>query len=134
PGLRPGPRPGTWICEADGALMVRVPAGVFIMGAPRSSSSEDAEGMPAHEVVTGAFFVDVYEVTNRQYARFLAAVAQSGHATCPRDEPAQKDHRPLDWGTEDYAARSPGEDYPVCGLDWFDARAYCAWAGKRLPT
>jgi formylglycine-generating enzyme required for sulfatase activity len=125
---------GKFFSAFDGVELAFVPSGAFTMGAATSASTEDAEAMPAHEVVLEAFYIEVTEVTNARYARFLAAIAEKGHATCPKGEPADKDHRPLDWGTERYKERSPGDDYPVCGVDWFDARAYAAWAGKRLPT
>lgn len=118
----------------DGEELAFVPSGACTVGAPTSWSTEDPEAMPDHEVAVGAFFIDIHEVTNGRYARFLAAIAEKGHATCPASEPEGKDHRPLDWGTERYKERSPGDDYPVCGVDWYDARAYAAWAGKRLPT
>jgi formylglycine-generating enzyme required for sulfatase activity len=138
PGLKRGARPGEFVSSKDGAPMVLVPAGTFTMGVAVTSTTDDMEAMPAHEEKTGAFFIDVFEVTNGRYAKFLAALAVSGHATCPKDEPKDKDHHPLDWGTPAYddpkTGTSPGSDYPVAGIDWYDARAYAAWAGKRLPT
>ncbi len=123
-----------FVSTTDGEELALVPSGAFTMGVPTTSSTDDPEAMPAHEVSLAAFFIDVHEVTNGRYARFLAAISEKGHASCPKDEPAGKDHRPLDWGTERYRERSPGDDYPVCGVDWHDARAYAAWAGRRLPT
>ena len=137
-GLKPGAKPNEAVCEKDGAPMVLVPEGVFVMGVATSCSTDDVEAMPDHEVKTGRYWIDVYEVTNARYAKFLAAIAADGHKTCPKDEPENKDHKPLDWRTETYDdpvdGRSRGPDYPVCGVDWYDARAYAAWAGKRLPT
>jgi formylglycine-generating enzyme required for sulfatase activity len=119
----------------DGEEMAYVPSGAFILG-NTSQFIEDPEDFPEHQESTGPFFIDIHEVTNGRYAKFLAAIAlsDSAHSTCPPDEPRDKDHRPLDWGTKTYAEISPGDDYPVCGVDWYDARAYAAWAGKRLPT
>jgi formylglycine-generating enzyme required for sulfatase activity len=118
--------------------MVLVPEGAFTMGVATTCTTDDVEAMPEHEARTGRYFIDVDEVTNARYAKFLAAIASDGHKTCPKDEPANKDHAPLDWKTALYedakVGRSPGGDYPVCGVDWYDARAYAAWAGKRLPT
>jgi formylglycine-generating enzyme required for sulfatase activity len=134
-GVKAGAKPGEFVCEKDGAPMVLVPAGPFAMGCTKALSAiEGMEAVPDHVAKTGAYYIDVYEVTNARYARFLQAIATDGHKTCPRDEPKDKDHKPADWKTDVYALRSPGDDYPVCGIDWHDARAYCAWAGKRLPT
>ncbi|MBI3722351.1 formylglycine-generating enzyme family protein [bacterium] len=125
---------GELLWEKDGAPMALVSEGPFVMGAETTSSTEDAEAMPAHEERTEAFFIDRFEVTNGRYARFLSSIARVGHVLCPGDEPREKDHRPLDWGTAAYTERSAGDDRPVAGVDWHDARAYAAWAGKRLPT
>jgi formylglycine-generating enzyme required for sulfatase activity len=74
---------------------------------------------------TASFCVDRREVTNAQYAAFLAAV----DASAPKEPPGA-----CDWNTS-YApavAVDAGADLPVLGVDWCDAYAYCAWAGKRL--
>jgi len=91
---------GKLVSVADGAELAFVPSGAFLMGAKTSARTEDAEAMPAHEVFVESFYIDVTEVTNGRYARFLKAIAEKGHASCPKDEPSEKDHRPLDWGTE----------------------------------
>ncbi len=93
--------------------VARVPAGEFIMG---SNTHHDNE-RPQHIVYLDAFEIDRYEVTNAQYQRFVKAAGR---------EP------PLHWSGSDYP---PGQaDYPVVDVAWVDAEAYCAWAGKRLPT
>ncbi|MDT5295327.1 MAG: eukaryotic-like serine/threonine-protein kinase [Acidobacteriota bacterium] len=92
--------------------MVYVPGGEFIMG-----SDGDAYERPKHRVSVKPFFIDTYEVTCEDYAKFVRA---AGHAPPPL------------WtnGTypEGWARR------PVTGVTWYDAAAYAAWAGKRLPT
>ena len=62
-----------------------------------------------------AFYIDKYEVTNRQYQEFCKA----------------KNHPP-----SRYAKWPQFNDnrQPVVGISWNDAQAYCKWAGKRLPT
>lgn len=125
---------GKFFSTGDGVELAFVPSGAFTMGCDTGVSTDDPEAMPDHQVAVGAFFMEVIEVTNGRYARFLSAIAEKGHASCPKEEPKEKDHKPLDWGTERYKNRSSGDDYPVCGVDWWDARAYAAWAGKRLPT
>ncbi|WP_058868053.1 bifunctional serine/threonine-protein kinase/formylglycine-generating enzyme family protein [Chloracidobacterium thermophilum] len=90
--------------------MVLMPSGVFQMG---SQSAED----PAHQVTVRAFFIDKYEVTNAAYAAFVKA---TGHPAPP------------DWKNGTYPIGKA--NYPVGNVSWEDARAYAAWAGKRLPT
>jgi formylglycine-generating enzyme required for sulfatase activity len=106
-----------------------------------------ADEHPAHEVRLRAFSIDRTEVTNAQYRRFLEAGA-SGHRFCHPDEPKQKDHTPRYWKAFNplladaaYARTAPfsaatftADENPVVGVDWYDAFAFAAWAGKRLPT
>jgi formylglycine-generating enzyme required for sulfatase activity len=69
-----------------------------------------------------AFHIDRHPVTNVQFKRFLDA---SGYA--PRDA-----HNFLrDW--DNGAPRAGWENKPVTWVSLEDARAYAAWAGKRLP-
>lgn len=93
--------------------VVYVAAGDFSMG---SDSGRDDE-RPQHVVYLDAFEIDCYEVTNAQYRRFLRA---GGRAAPPY------------WNGDEYPAGQA--DYAVVGVSWADADAYCAWAGKRLPT
>jgi len=97
---------------ADQAVgdMVLMPAGTFLMG----SADGDPDELPVHEVRLQAFYMDRCEVTNAQFGVFFR---QTGRA-----EPAFW-HPELD-----------RPDEPVVGITWEDARAYAAWAGKRLPT
>jgi formylglycine-generating enzyme required for sulfatase activity len=91
----------------DGAPVVFIPAGKFTMG--------DGEDSPLREVYLDGFAIDRYEVTVSRYGKFLET---TGGLKPP-------DH----W---DEAA---GDDnFPIVGVNWHDADAYCRWAEKRLPT
>jgi formylglycine-generating enzyme required for sulfatase activity len=109
---RPPPPPG----EHPG--MVRVPAGTFLMGSPDGTGSNGEH--PQHSVYLDEFWIDQYEVTNRQYRQFCDAKGR----TYPSD-PGFSD-------MSDYFTNYP--DYPVVNVSWEDANAYAQWAGKRLPT
>jgi formylglycine-generating enzyme len=69
-----------------------------------------------------AFRIDTTEVTFAQYRRFVAAV--------PADAGAQAGI--CAFNTSLGPDVIGGDNEPVAGVDWCDARAYCAWAGKRL--
>lgn len=94
---------------------VLIPGGPFLMGT--NSERSDKYNQPEHSVVLPAYRIDKYPVTHAEYAKFVVST---------------KHRPPLDWvdGT------IPDEKYlyPVTMVTWYDARDYCAWEGKRLPT
>ncbi|MFQ5596760.1 MAG: formylglycine-generating enzyme family protein [Nitrospiria bacterium] len=93
--------------------MVSIPAGDFIMGENFTKKSLG----PRHSVFVDAFLIDRYHVTNAHYQVFVDAM---------RWLP------PPHWfGVRHPASKS---NHPVSFVNWFDASAYCKWAGKRLPT
>ncbi len=115
-----------------GTPMVLVPAGEFLMGSPVADTIASPTEKPQRKVRVKAFLIDKYEVPNAMYRKFLQDVAKYGHTWCPPSAPPEKDHRPgtmAFWGEEWNQARQP-----VTEVDWWDAAAYCTWAGKRLPS
>lgn len=103
---------------------VRVEGGSFWMGA----QDEDPQGQnydpeandyesPVRQVEVSTFLMGRYPVTVSEYARFIAA-AGSGEFRLP-----------YDWQQQ---LRYPNR--PAVGVSWYEAAAYCAWAGGRLPT
>lgn len=81
---------------------------------PWSREAFHDEG-PAHWVVMDAFYIDTYEVSNENYQQFMKA---TGHSS------------PAYW--DDPRLNRP--EQPVVGVNWNDAKAFCEWKGKRLPT
>jgi len=108
---------GDEVIGKDDALMVLIPAGEFQMGDALGDAFNEGNNdeRPVHTVYVDAFYMDVYEVTNEQYKKFMDA---TGHKA------------PGYWNNNSY--NEPKQ--PVVGVSWHDAIAYAEWAGKRLPT
>jgi Sulfatase-modifying factor enzyme 1 len=112
-----------------GSDMLRVPAGVFLMG----SSIGPEDERPQHQVKLADFFIDRTKLTNGQFAIFLSAVGAVG----PQgekyfdidDNDARVHRRDGKW-----SADAGFENNPVVEASWYGAVAFCRWAGKRLPS
>src|SRR5262245_45381754 len=103
--------------------MVEIPAGKFWMGRTQTLWRDaidvvpraKMDNRPANQIYMDAFYLDKYEVTNADYARFLEATA--GKAP---------------WHWKGGKFRAGDEKQAVYNVNWFEAEAYCKWAGKRL--
>ncbi len=109
----------------DSAPMVQIPAGTFPMGVPSGDRDGGRDEYPRHEVFVDAFQIDKFEVTNGRYLEF---VKSTGHRVPQNPTNPSRNLWHGDNLPESLAER------PVINVDWFDADAYCKWAGKRLPT
>ncbi|MCD4784043.1 MAG: SUMF1/EgtB/PvdO family nonheme iron enzyme [Candidatus Eremiobacteraeota bacterium] len=106
----------TLINPVDGAKMILIPAGEFIMGANESDKDADESEKPRHKGHLDAFYIYKFEVTNRQFRKFVDDTGYKAEGNWEK------------WIT-------PGTwDYPVIMVSWNDASAYCRWAGVKLPT
>jgi len=118
------------IVGRDGSPMVVVLAGEFLFGSANSDPLAYDFEKPQERLRLNTFYIDKYEVTIGQYRKFLADIRQNGHQNCDPGEPRGWKHQPATGGR----TRMTGPMNPVTNVSWYDAAAYCAWAGKRLPT
>lgn len=81
-----------------------------------------------------AFAIEVHEVTNAQYRQFIEAGGYETQTLWAEEGWAwlQARHRkhPSYWDNEQFNA----PEQPAVGVSWFEADAYCRWAGKALPN
>jgi formylglycine-generating enzyme required for sulfatase activity len=117
----------TYSEESTPEGMVLIPKGYFQMGSkksmfelrPHDLFNTDRHTLgpenPAHEVYLDDFYMDIYEVTNDAYAKYVTAVSGK---------------KPRGWNSPDFK----GPQQPVVGVDWKEAVKFCEWQNKRLPT
>ena len=95
-----------------------VPAGPFIMGSSLGGSNE----RPAHSVDLSAFWIDETEVTNRMYA------------LCVTEKKCNLPYNLSSLTRTSYYGNPQYENFPVVHVFWKDAKTYCQWAGRDLPS
>jgi formylglycine-generating enzyme required for sulfatase activity len=117
--------------QPDGSSMVYIAAGEFTMGSSDAQVDEAwqtceryysncdrvwfEDERPQHGVYLDGFWIDRYEVTNLDYRRCVDA----GGCLQPSNR---------------YLGNPQYDHYPVVNVSWDEARAYCQWSGKRLPS
>src|SRR3954447_2216809 len=141
---------------ASGFDLVMIPAGEFAMGSvdPRGYAA-DGEG-PVHAVELPAFEIGRHAVTNDEFGRFVTATGYRTTAEqlgdsfvfgglLPDDFPPTQAVAAAPWWrlVEGSCWRHPEGpqshldgrgDHPAIHVSWFDAMAFCAWSGTRLPS
>jgi formylglycine-generating enzyme required for sulfatase activity len=114
---QPEPDEQDIVRPVDGQIMIPIPAGEFIMGADKAPALPNER--PQRSVTLDAYYIDQTEITNAQYRLCVAAEVCS---------------EPRSFASADYVAGYAGDDRPVVGVTWDQARVYCEWAEVRLPT
>jgi formylglycine-generating enzyme required for sulfatase activity len=152
PTLGPG---DTRTSPVDGMTMVYIPGGEYTLGSTQAdvdwavaaclefrddcNASSYEDEMPQHTVQLDPYWIDQTEIT---YGMFALFVEETGYETDAEryqyayvyyDEDWDRE-RDADWSDRMYYDHESFEDNPVINVSWYDAWAYCEWAGRRLPT
>ena len=129
--------------------MVWIEAGSFVMGSDSGLPDES----PPHQLEMSGYWIDQFEVSNRDFAAFVTQTAYTTQSENNGDSlvfkalsrQTHKFPNPLDWwdlvSQADWrhpqgpsASIEAIADHPVVQVNYNDALAYCDWAGKELPT
>ena len=110
------------LSDKDGMQMILIPSDEFKMG----STDEDKDAYhvekPQHKVFLDAFWMDRTEITNAFYRKCVQANVCKSPAA------------PSAEGTKNVFTDAQYDLYPVVSVSWEQAKAYCEWAGRRLPS
>ena len=120
-----------------GSEMVYVKGGTFTMGCTSEQTDCGGDEKPAHEVTISGFYMSKHEITNQQFAKFLNEKGNQEEGDVEWINLEGK------WGNtkcriikqgNTFKAEPDYENHPVVYVSWYGAKAYCEWAGGRLPT
>lgn len=156
------PRPArrSTAIPVDGRHLIEqaeLPGGTFTMGDQHGDGLPADGETPLHQVTLSPYSIDVTSVTNADFARFVEATGYRTDAEMfgfsavfhlavqakPSQLMSNADGTPWWIGVRGADWRHPGgplsdldglDDHPVTHISWTDARTYCRWAKRRLPT
>lgn len=116
-----------------GVTFVFIPGGTFKMGADTSWGKVEEDELPARNVYISGFYISKYPITVKQYLDFLRAGKSSNVLSGKNITPVTIDFLGSKF-TVGYTANKSSYDFPITNINWISAKAYCDWAGYKLPT
>jgi formylglycine-generating enzyme required for sulfatase activity len=130
--------PSSSFSSKTGVKLLLIKGGAFQMGSPSSEVDRESDEIQ-HSVTLSDFYLSEKEITNEQYCRFLNAKSVgSGGQLAVSGYGAQTLVEAHHWGVQyvngSWQPASGKSNYPVVKVSWYGAKAYCDWAGGRLPT
>ncbi len=127
--------------DVDFIEMVSIPAGTFKMGNNGSEPYSYSNEFPQHDVYLSTYQIGKYEVTRGQYRKFIDAGGYSTQSYWSAAGWTWKGSRtePSYWAEQQSWGSPPGtfwqsDLHPVVGVSYYEAEAFCNWAGGHLPT
>ena len=124
---------------------VNISGGIYTMGYNGTKFCYDIE-LPEHKVFLNDYKIDVFPVTNNEYLEFIEDGGYNNYKYWLSDgwekvkenkwiAPMYWEKIDEDWHVRDFLGiRKLNPNEPVCHVSYYEADAYCKWAGKRLPT
>jgi len=122
-----------------------IKGGLYTMGYNGEDYCYDIE-LPEHKVYLNDYKLDIFPVTNQQYIEFIEDGGYETYKFWLSDgwekvkeskwiAPMYWEKIDKKWNVKDFLGiRKINPNQPVCHVSYFEADAYCKWAGKRLPT
>jgi len=109
----------------DGANMILIPAGEFKMGDPKRGKFKD--------VFLSGYYIYEKPVTVGQYRKFVEEMQRQGRQIAGNEAKLPEPNFDKRWRAH-YNSKWDWDDDPIVRVTWYEAVAYAAWAGVRLPT
>jgi formylglycine-generating enzyme required for sulfatase activity len=143
------PAGSTSVNSMDGLSVVYIPKGTFTMGSSTNFNLRKGFCLkPQHPVTLDEYWIDQTEVTQDAFSKFVSSTGYVTDAEKNGNAGWIWNYKINDWNKIDSPDSGPNwrrplggkktptglGQHPVTQVSWFDAKAYCAWSGGRLPT
>ena len=124
---------------------VEIKGGIYTMGYNGKNYCYDIE-LPEHKIYLKNFKIGIFPITNQEYLEFMNDGGYETYKHWLSDGwekvKSNKWNSPMywekindEWYVRDFLGiRKINPNEPVCHVSYYEADAYCKWAGKRLPT
>lgn len=119
--------------------MVYVPAGDFLMGSP--SGVGNSNERPQHSVYLPGYWIGKHTVTRGEYRQFMESGGYEDSTYWSDEGWAWRSYyyrtEPAYWAPEQNWSSgtfTQTDNHPVVGVSWYEAEAFCNWAGGKMPT
>jgi serine/threonine-protein kinase len=103
--------------------LLYIPAGDFLIGSSDVDALAQPDEKPQHTVYLNAFWIDQTVVSNAMYTKCVQSEGCKPHT----------DEAPI-IGMFPYYGNPKFDNFPMIDVSWYEAAAYCKWAGRRLPS